>query len=163
VLNYYPNEQAVNFIINEIVPRLNKCGQPYQLLIGGKGLAEPIQQQIAAQKDTMQYVGFIDDLDTFLQACDMMLNPVQLGGGIKTKAVEALGYNKKVVSTASGAAGISAAACGTKLRVVADNDWDSFTQAIIDQMNNQTQIPDTFYATYYWGNIAEKILGIMNR
>ena len=163
VLNYYPNEQAVNFIINEIVPRLNNSGQPYQLLIGGKGMAEPIQQQIAVQKDTMQYVGFIDDLDTFLQACDMMLNPVQLGGGIKTKAVEALGYNKNVVSTASGAAGISAAACGKKLWVVADNDWDGFTQAIVDQMNNQSQIPDTFYGTYYWGNIAEKIVGIMNR
>ena len=159
-LGYYPNEQAVTFILNEIMPRLNEAHTPYEILIGGKGLSEKLQQQIA-ETPQITYTGFIPVLDNFLKACDIMLNPVLLGGGIKTKAVEALGYNKIVVSSHSGASGILPEACGDNLLISEDNDWYAFVADINKAILTMPAIPAAFYEQYYWGNIAKKILGIL--
>lgn len=159
VLNYYPNEQAVTFILDEVMPRLNEAHTQYEILIGGKGLSEKLQAQIR-ETANISYLGFVPVLDTFLKACDVMLNPVILGGGIKTKAIEALGYNKIVVSTQSGAEGILPAACGDNLYIAEDNDWYAFVAGINKAVETIPSIPQAFYDNYYWGSIAQKVLDI---
>lgn len=159
-LDYYPNTQAVSFILNEVLPRLNKKQVAYEVLIAGKGMPEDLKEQIA-NTDHIHYMGFIPDLDIFLKSCDIMLNPVILGGGIKTKAVEALGYNKFVISTHSGAAGLPTAICAPNLLISKDYDWDTFVTNIIHTMGSQPEIEEIFYKNYYWGNIAQNILNIM--
>lgn len=160
--DYYPNEQAVGYIVDEVVPRLNEAKTQYEILIGGKGLNERLQQQIK-ETPNITYTGFIPVLDTFLKACDVMLNPVILGGGIKTKAIEALGYDKTVVSSRSGAAGILPQACGDKLLVSDDFDWYGFVAHINKAISQHTTIPQSFYDNYYWGNIAQKVLEIFKQ
>lgn len=159
-LDYKPNEDAVKFIINDIAPMLRNKLNDYQILIGGKGLSKELQDTIAATSD-IKYTGFIPDLNDFLTACDVMINPVITGGGIKTKAVEALAYNKMVVSTVSGAEGLVPSACGVNLLVSGDDDWSGFCEQIITATTQQGDIPETFYQTYYWGNVAQKVIDVM--
>lgn len=159
-LDYSPNREAVEYILNEISPRLEKAGIQYELFITGKGLSEELQQKISKTAN-IHYTGFIPDLDLFLKSCDVMLNPVLTGGGIKTKAVEALGYNKMVVSSDSGAAGLLPSACGNNLLASPDHDWNSYAANVIKAIGMQANIPGTFYDTYYWGNIMKKVLDIM--
>ncbi len=161
-LSYTPNEQAVTYILDEIMPRLNKSGKGYQVLIAGKGLSEPLQARIANTENVI-YTGFLESLKLFLQACDVMLNPVITGGGIKTKAIEALSYNKQVVSCESGAAGLIRSVCGNNLHVSADHDWDAFIKDILNAMTQSSPTPQSFYDTYYWGNIAQKAVEIISR
>ncbi|MEZ5018296.1 MAG: glycosyltransferase family 4 protein [Flavipsychrobacter sp.] len=158
-LDYTPNSEAVGYIINEVLPLIEEKG--YQILIGGKGLPEALQQLIS-KNNNIHYLGFVDDLDMFLHACDIMLNPVLKGGGIKTKAVEALAYNNTVISTESGAAGISQQACGDKLSITKDYYWAAFADAINTAVTQNISTPESFYETYYNGNIAKKVLGIIN-
>lgn len=159
-LDYQPNKEALTHILNDIVPLLNAKGLKYQLLIAGKGLSDELTAQINAA-DNIHYLGFVPDLDTFLHACDVMLNPVMTGGGIKTKAVEALGYNKIVVSSEAGAAGLIPSACGSNLQIVPNYNWDAFATAVINATTTQPSIPDSFYDTYNWDKIAAKVLAIM--
>lgn len=161
VHSYQPNAEAVRLIVTEVLPRLQQQGLQCHILIGGKGLPEEIQALIQQTGQVMKYTGFIDDLDAFIHACDVMLNAVVSGGGIKTKAVEALGYNKIVVSTANGAAGILPEACGDNLLLAGDNDWDTFAAHCITAAKRAPAIPDRFYDHYYWGAIAQKVLGVM--
>lgn len=160
-LDYAPNAQAVSYIADKIIPLLSSKGLPYEVLIGGKGLSTALQHKV---KETphMHYMGFVPDLDKFINACDVMLNPVLLGGGVKTKAIEALAYNKTVVSVHSGAAGIDPAVCGDKLFITPDNDWNAFADAVIAAAAAKTDIPPSFYKVYYWGNIAQKALSIIS-
>jgi len=161
-LDYYPNIQAVSFILNEIVPRLNNRGIAYELLFAGKSLPETLQRQIA-QMPQAKYLGFLPSLNNFIKGCDILLNPLILGGGIKTKAVEALGYGKTVVSTLSGSAGILKRVCGESLLISPDNDWDAFTNDIIKAIDARNiSTPKSFYDFYYWGNIASQVLDILN-
>lgn len=160
-LDYAPNTQAVSFILDEVLPRLDKAGIQYKMMIAGKGLPEALQQQIKAMEHTT-YMGFVPKLELLLNACDIMLNPTITGGGIKTKAVEALGYNKIVVSTEDGAAGIKPEVCGNNLLIAPDNDWQRFTELTIQAMQQKPAIPTAFYDTFYWGKVAEKVVKIIN-
>lgn len=161
-LDYYPNSQALGFILDEVMPRLNAKGIDYQILVAGKGIPDSLKEQIE-QTEKIKYTGFIPDLDHFLRSCDVMLNPVLLGGGIKTKVVEALGYNKTVISPLAGATGILPEVCGNKLLLSADYDWDTFVHNTIRAIGNTDNIPSSFYQTYYWGNVARKAVDIMLR
>jgi hypothetical protein len=160
-LDYQPNEQAVSYILNEVMPLLNARGMQYEVLIGGKGLVSHLQKQIAAT-DNIIYTGFVPDLDAFINACDVMLNPVLAGGGVKTKAVEALAYNKNVVSSHSGAAGLITEVCGNKLWITPDGNWPDFTAAVAEAIHTKNNIPSTFYETYHWDSVAAKVLHIIN-
>ena len=162
VQSYKPNADAVSWIAEEIAPRLQKAGFKCHILIGGKGLPERIQSAIRSTNGLVQYTGFIDNLDTFLKGCDVMLNPVLAGGGIKTKAVEALGYNKMVVSTVHGAAGIDPAVCGANLLITPDADWDAFAAGCIKAAQQKPDIPPAFYGRYNWDAIAGHVISVMS-
>jgi len=161
-LDYQPNNEALTYILNDIVPLLNARGFKYQLLIAGKGLSDELAAQIKAIAN-ISYVGFVPVLDTFLNACNIMLNPVMTGGGIKTKAVEALGYNNIVISSQAGAAGLIPSACGNNLIINPNYDWNAFADAVVKASTIQPSIPDSFYDTYNWDKIAANVLAIMQR
>ena len=104
------------------------------------------------------YAGFVDDITVYFKGADIFINPVVDGGGIKTKLVEALGYNTAVVSTVSGSIGVTQYDAGELLRITADNDWLSFAASITKLLESATpEIPDNFYHKFYWGNIASKV------
>lgn len=107
----------------------------------------------------MVYLGFVDDIDRYTKAADLLLNPVQSGGGIKTKMIEALAMNTAVVSVKTGAAGVAAELCGNKLTIVPDNDWPQFTKTIITALQEPDSItPPSFYKTFSWRYIVEKVV-----
>lgn len=162
LLDYQPNAEAVSYILDEVKPRMDKAGIECEILLAGKGLSETLISKVNAAPN-VHYLGFVPDLSDFLHACDIMLNPVITGGGIKTKAVEALAYNKIVVSSLSGAAGIEPSVCGNNLFISPDYDWDAFTGHIKTALHTQAHIPESFYHTYYWGNVAKKALDIIRR
>lgn len=160
ILDYQPNADAVAYILDELKPRIDKSGTKCEVLIAGKGLNENLISKVNASAH-VHYLGFVPDLSDFLHACDIMLNPVITGGGIKTKAVEALAYNKIVVSSHSGAAGIEPTVCGNNLFISPDYDWDAFAGHIISAIQTEARIPESFYHTYYWGNVAQKAINII--
>lgn len=159
-LSYGPNEDAVKYIINEIYPRLIQKGFPFKLVICGKGLNSTLQEQIN-QKPEMMYCGFVDDINLYIDAADVMLNPILSGGGVKTKAIDSLARNQRVISTQNGALGIDPQVCGNNLVITTDYQWDAFVEAIVDYSSEPKTIPQTFYDTYGWKNIAQAITGAM--
>lgn len=161
ILDYAPNEEAVAFILNEIAPRLKAAGSEAKIFIAGKNLKPALQAQIKATDGQVRYLGFVEDLAQFINACDVMLNPVLRGGGIKTKAVEALAYNKMVVSTQSGAEGLLPEVCAPNLRIAADGDWEAYFSELKKAMSSQPGIGTAFYAHYSWEGVAAKVLEVM--
>jgi len=157
-LNYKPNADAVNDIVNKINPLLlAKAAFPYKIIICGKGLPGEFNELKEYADRNIIYAGFVEDILTYFKGADLFLNPVQSGGGIKTKMVESIGFGTTVVATKTGAAGIDVNACGKKLVIVNDNDWDAFLQAINDNAGDHTITPHEYYNTYYWGNIAKNL------
>lgn len=159
VLKYLPNIEALEIIINEILPRLKrKCKDNFKVLICGGGISEAFKKQLQkADPEHLVYAGFVNDIDEYTQSADIILNPILNGGGVKTKVMEALGFNKNVVSTHTGALGIDKQVCGDKLYVLDDKDWDGFVDACIEALDNNIPIDEVFFKKYSWQSIAQNL------
>jgi glycosyltransferase involved in cell wall biosynthesis len=161
-LSYAPNYEAVIAIADEVYPRLKHQGVAFKLIICGKGLPEHIVNKLTDKVETA-YLGFVEDINLYIDAADVMLNPILSGGGVKTKAIDTLARNQRVISTQTGAEGIDADVCGNNLVIVPDNDWDAFVTAIIESTNQPKQLPESFYQTYSWNNITDRIIARLSQ
>ncbi len=158
-LSYKPNYDAVAFIKDEIYPRLQQLiGETFSILICGRNLPAELVQGIAALKDC-HYLGFVEDIETYIDGVDVMINPILSGGGVKTKAIDTLGRGQVVISTKTGAEGINPTVCGKNLRIAADGNWQAFTQLLNQQLDQpENDLPKAFFDTYSWSGIIANLM-----
>jgi len=162
-LNYKPNLDALRSILDNINPLLLKTSLQYKFIICGKGLPAEMEGLNAYRNSNIIYAGFVDDIDLYFKACDMFLNPLQDGGGIKTKLVEALGFGKKCVSSNNGAIGVPETCTGGRLMIVSDKDWNAYANAILEKSEQQiVNDNQNFYTLFSWKNIARKAAGSLH-
>lgn len=155
-LSYKPNLDALISILDKINPLLLKTDLKYKILICGKGLPAELKELSDYTDKNIIYCGFVEDIDLFFKGCDIFLNPLQDGGGIKTKLVEALGFGKACVSSENGAIGINPEDTGERLKIVPDKDWQSYSEAIYASQTSFQNDNSSFYRVFSWKNIAIK-------
>lgn len=157
-LDYLPNTDALRIILNEIIPLLRAAGYPFRIFICGKGLDEQWVQVLKAYPELI-YTGFVENIGFYYSGIDCFINPVTLGGGIRTKLVEALSHNQSAISTHSGAHGIDTGLTGEKLVIVPDYDWQAFAAAMMyPDLSVYTAVPGTFRQVFNWDGIVRKAL-----
>lgn len=155
-LGYKPNLDGLDNILEKINPVLLADKDfSYKIIICGNKLPVEYKGLIDYKEKNIIYAGFVDDINMYFKGADIFINPVVDGGGIKTKLVEALGYDLSVITTQSGATGFPAEVTGDKMKIIADNDWEAFANQIV-LLNTSAIIPQEFFDHFYWGNIAQK-------
>ncbi len=157
LLDYQPNMEALDKILNHILPLLKQRSFHYNMVVAGKRLPAIYNELKPWANLNVTYAGFVEDIDLYTTAADVLLNPVNTGGGVKTKMIEALGLNTTVVATQTGATGVLPDVCGQKLFVTGDDDWEAFATAIQKSVSERSDIPAAFYETYHWEHIVEKV------
>lgn len=161
-LYHHTNFNALQVILDIVNPILLKQqGLPYKIIVCGKGLPDFFNELKEYAGKNIIYAGFVDDISVYFKAADLFLNPIISGGGVKTKAIEAIAYNCPVVSTKIGALGLVLNICGHQLKVVSNNAWEEFANEILQSLEHRGNTPGSFYQYYYWGNIAEKVVAIL--
>ncbi len=156
-LDYAPNLDALKIIISKINPVLKSNNHfHYTIIICGKNIPTSFNELKDEQKNNIVYAGFVDDITLYFKGADIFINPVIEGGGIKTKLVEALGYNLACISTTEGAIGVPIGITGNKLKVVIEKNWKLFAQQIITLDAKTGQIGSDFFNHFYWEQIAKK-------
>jgi glycosyltransferase involved in cell wall biosynthesis len=105
LLSTVPNVNGVMHFAQNIWPRI-AAAQPGARwkIIGGR--PPPSLQALAGPR--VELTGFVADLRPHLAAAEVVVVPLQLGGGTRLKIVEAMAMGKAVVSTTLGAEGIEA-------------------------------------------------------
>lgn len=162
-LNYSPNIDAIKNIIEKINPLLlHEVNFNYKIIICGKDLPEELKGLNEAAYENINYAGFVPDIDLYFKGADIFINPVVDGGGIKTKLVEALGYNLTSISYETGATGIPHSMCADKLLLIKNNDASAFAKAVINASLTVTTSKE-FYDYFSWEGIAEKASSILKK
>ncbi len=107
-LNYAPNENAVKWLTEAIMPAIRqRVGQHNAILtVIGRGPTDWMKQQAAT--GAFELHGDVPDVAPYYEACDAVLVPIRAGGGTRIKILEAFGYGRVVISTTLGAEGIVA-------------------------------------------------------
>ncbi len=102
-------------------------------------------------------------LNLYLKGCNLFLNPVESGGGIKTKLVEALAYDLNAVSTGNGAIGVDPELCNGKLIICSDNNWNSFADAVFRAIDIKQGHTGCLLSTFLLGKYYPPCSGVYCR
>jgi polysaccharide biosynthesis protein PslH len=150
---YRPNIEALENLLFQINPLLQNKNFSYLILILGLDIPDYVKDR---SYPSVRILGFVEDLERYLKSCQVFLNPVFSGGGIKTKLVEALAFGLQAVSSANGAIGIDPKICKNNLVICPDGDWVNFADAVFRIRNSNSETPPEFYEHFYWANITER-------
>ncbi len=97
-----PNIEGLRWFLSQVWPLLAPDG----FVLDVVGL---VCEAFSEVPDGVQLHGQQDDLQPFLAAADIAINPVFVGGGLKIKCLEALAAGLPCVTTIEGAAGLDSA------------------------------------------------------
>lgn len=125
--NYPPNAQAIERFARRIFPQVVAHLPGARFVAVG---ADPPAhlQRLAAETPGMQMAGYLADVVDAYRVATQVVVPLAVGGGTRTKILEAFALGRPVVSTAVGAEGLGAAADHELL--LADED-DALAAAIV--------------------------------
>ena len=104
-MNYFPNQDGVRYLLQEIWPILEKSHARARVKIVG---SHPMPEVLAMRGPRVEVTGLVDDVRPHLAGAAAIVVPLRVGGGTRFKILEAMSMGKPVVSTTIGAEGISA-------------------------------------------------------
>jgi len=104
-LNYFPNEDGVRHLLQDIWPLLERSHPRARLKVIG---ADPTPEVLSHRGPRVEVAGLVDDLRPHLSEAAVTVVPLRVGGGTRFKILEAMAMGKPVVSTTIGAEGIVA-------------------------------------------------------
>lgn len=94
------NTEALLWFIAQVLPVLVHL--PVELHVYGT-----VGTKVQGSPQGVVLHGLVPSLDAAYAECDVMINPLFCGGGIKIKSVEALAHGKPLISSPEGAVGIA--------------------------------------------------------
>lgn len=107
-----PNEDALKYFLDEVMPIYNakladkNFDKEVIFLVGGDVGRHIKDIKYQYDKIKIEQINFVSDLESFYQDADIVINPIQYGGGLKIKCVEALCYSLPLITTRHGSEGL---------------------------------------------------------
>lgn len=97
-MNYSPNYLAVEYIIKEINPLLQKELDDYEIYIIGNN---PDEKWIGIAKNDPHIIvtGYVDEICEYIADMDIYISPLFIGTGMKNKILEALSIGVPVIAS----------------------------------------------------------------
>jgi polysaccharide biosynthesis protein PslH len=124
-LDYEPNAKAVENIYKEIAPRLEK---DITIIICGRNKIPGFEYLNKLSHPSVINAGEVNDINSYFEKADLFINPVQTGGGVQTKNIDALSFDLNVVCFDNMLSGLDFKVCGDK--VYPSNNWNDFNENI---------------------------------
>lgn len=161
-MSYAPNIEAVEWFVREIFPKIKRKIGKCKFYIVGK---EPSNALLRLASEDVIVTGMVDSVQEYYQKADLIVLPLKNGGGVKVKLLEALGYNKKIVSTSIGVEGTMYAS--NRMIPVSDDAEEFATfciNALIDEEWNKEKYAvarEKFLNNYTWEIIGKKYNNVL--
>ena len=130
-MDWFPNEDAIQFFIDAILPRVQRDVPGVTLSVVGRNPSAALRA--AAERAGAIVTGTVDDVRPFVDEAALYIVPLRAGGGTRLKIFEALAMGKAVVSTTVGAEGL-AVTPGRDIAIA--NHPDEFARTVIELLRN---------------------------
>ena len=97
-LDWYPNTDAILFLLDEVCPRLNSLNAKLHIDIVGKNPSTEIIDK-ANDFNFVELHGYVDDIELMYANAQAFLCPLRDGGGTKLKVLDAMNHGLPVIGT----------------------------------------------------------------
>jgi len=159
-LDYRPNADAVNLLLDRIFPAVLAREPAARLCIVGRNPASALVQR-AIDTPNVEIHADVADVRPFLARCGVMAVPLRIGGGSRLKILEALAAGLPVVSTRVGAEGLELSD-GQELDLVDNTEEmaDALLHVIRDPVRARTLAErgrQLVRERYDWDVLADKL------
>ena len=157
-MDWHPNEDAVIYFADAILPRIRAEIPDATLTVVGRNPTARLRE--VASRAGIDVTGTVDDVRPSIGEAAVYVVPLRAGGGTRLKIFEALAMAKPVVSTTVGAEGL---ALEDGRHFVAADDPATFAGSVIDLLRNPEQRQalgqagrDLVDAYYAWPMVARE-------
>jgi len=127
---YAPNVDAATHLCAEILPRVAARVPDVRLWLVGN---QPTPAVRALAGQSVRVTGRVSDVVPYIDAADVMVCPLRIGGGIKVKSIEALRRGKAIVSSSIGAQGLSPQA---RRAIATADEPEPFADAVVGLLSD---------------------------
>lgn len=104
-LDYFPNEDAVHFLLEEIMPLVWRREPDVVLRVAGRNPSQNLRERLA-EFPRCELWSSPPDLTDLARTCMVSVVPLRLGGGTRLKILEAAAWGLPVVTTSKGCEGL---------------------------------------------------------
>jgi hypothetical protein len=105
VMNYPPNHDAALWLIEKILPRIERAIPDVKVLIVGRDPL-PALREAAGRRPNVTLTGQPEDMRTYFEQATVCCAPVRFASGMQFKVLEALAMEVPMVTTAVAANGL---------------------------------------------------------
>ncbi len=135
-MNWIPNQKGIKWFIEEVWPETHSKFSQLKVHLAGRKMPEWL---LNCNSNGVVIVGEVENAAEFIDSHSIMIVPLFSGSGIRIKIIEAMLAGKTVISTATGAAGISYT---DRKNILIANDKESFIAAISSCMKYPEKIAE---------------------
>jgi glycosyltransferase involved in cell wall biosynthesis len=132
-LRYLPNVDAVEFLLEEIWPKVIARKPRTRLILAGRDPAEAIESAVRRTAN-VTLVRNPDSMRRIASDASLAVVPLRLGSGTRTKILEAMAWGLPLVSTTLGAEGIE---CEDGEHLLLGDTAEAFAAAVIRLLSDQ--------------------------
>ena len=154
---YEPNIDAALYFSRDIFPLIVKYVPNVKLFLVGN--APPPEIYSLMSNKQIEVTGGVASVIPFYKRADVVVCPLRIGGGVKVKVLEALGFGKAIVSTSIGAQGLD---LSSHTAVVVSDEVTDFAEKVIRLLVHEEsrRIQEQEAATYArtlpsWDQVSE--------
>lgn len=124
-MNWGPNIEAINWLVNSIFPSIRKQLPDAKLYLAGSNMSNKF---LTDESNGIEVIGFVEDVSDFMINKGVMLVPLKSGSGVRIKIIEGMNLGIPIVTTKIGAEGIDAE--HQKNIIIAKNEEDFVNFAV---------------------------------
>jgi sugar transferase (PEP-CTERM/EpsH1 system associated) len=104
-MDWLPNEDAIQFFLREIIPRVRQSVPDVTLTVVGRDPFPSLVEQ-SRRDPSIVVTGRVEDVRPYMERAGAYVVPIRVGGGTRLKIYEAMAMGLPIVSTTVGAEGL---------------------------------------------------------
>jgi len=163
-MDWMPNQQGLDWFLEEVWPSVKSKFPQIQLHIAGKAMPEKYYR---LTDSAIQIHGLVPDAVEYLQNYEIFIVPLLSGGGMRLKVVEGMAVGKCILSTTIGAEGVEY--IHQKNILIADTaqEWIHQIEAVVRNsgiaQNIGKEASILAMEKYNWENLVNAFISLYRR
>ena len=133
-MDWLPNEDAIKYFMQEIMPLIKKKVPDAALTVVGRN-PPPALVELSKEDPSLIITGRVEDVRPYIEESAAYIVPLRIGGGTRLKIFEAMAMERAVVSTTVGAEGLPVS---NGIELLVADEPAAFANAVITLLTNSS-------------------------